>query len=158
MQPEPDEANMVSVSAAKRARREDAAARQAVLRDNANMARTATAETVSSAAAAELADLLHVADSNTPAKGPAWAASAHTSHALYYFGGFVVCASCGMMAQRAIAQSKLRQRCQHHLTKERRLGVSRLTRGVLPRSDYSEWPDNGDDVRNGASLRRLAPF
>ena len=158
MLPEDELVATCTVSAAKRARQADRSVRNQILLDNARVARQANEESATSTASGDLTQLLNVVDSNLPVPGPLWAAAAHKSHALYYFGGFVVCASCGMLAQRSIVRSKLTTVCQKHLSRERSLGVRRLGLGKLPRSDYSEWPDGGDDVRNGASMCRLAPF
>ena len=154
-EPQPEEP-LVSVSAARSARRQYFVDKRKVEAENAATMGRAAIHCAVSAAATELSQLIEVADGNLPVEGPPWIAAAHSTHALYYYGGFVTCVSCGMLAQRSIARSKLLKPCVHVLSKERRLGVRRLALGKFPRTDYTEWPDGGLDVRAGASLRRLA--
>ena len=145
-----------TVSAAKRIRKQYSKDSSWITAENRAIAHRANTDSAAQGAASGIGYLLHIADTGEPTQGPPWVSAAHSSHTLYYYGGFVVCGNCGMLAQRSIARSKLRFLCTRHLSMENSLGVRRLAQCKLPRSDYTSWPDEGVDNRAGANFRRLS--
>ena len=92
--------------------------------------------------------------------GPEWTSDILASHQLGYFGGFVVCTSCGGLAQRSLARSKLKGECKRHLAKWQASDVRRISERRIPRTEYKAqgWPDGGKDLADGRVFRRIRRF
>ena len=89
-----------------------------------------------------------------PTACPPWASLAHSSHDLLWLGGFLFCGNCGSTAVTAINSSKLVSQCCGQFTVRGRQVFTRLCGGKIPHG-FSDWPDGGASLRDGAEIKRV---
>ena len=148
-----DEArDLISVSAAQRARKSWRQAKAAIVTDIREQATTASRLAAQQLAAGSREQALTV--DFDPTACPPWASLAHSSHDLLWLGGFLFCGYCGSTAVTAINSSKLVSQCRGQFTVRGRQAFTRLCAGKIPHG-FSAWPDGGASLRDGAEIKRV---